>query len=446
MNLGGLLKQIVRGADLAADAGKRTRLESLLGSPEAVGSGFTSIKSRRKPELLQNFEAVIEDVGGRASPELASPEGLLGKTLIVAPGDITSGNRLIRSVGGRDLPEPVMTEAGPEFMDMGERLWASGASQMTPKVKASQQVENPVWAYTNMAEQSGDFSAHQAQVVAGLYRQADISRANATKIRDIIRKTGVQVKDAATGKYRTEYPFKDFTKAGDGEHVANYLMSLPGGLRKELIKRLDTSAAYAAGAPDIAAARIATANPELIGRDKLNLGYRLGIPDLERGLQQSTHASYPAEMLRAPGTPAYTLGTDIPLNLVMKNQAEAMQARGTGGLLVPSQAQYKVLEGSPYKSQQLIDDEIVDRMMTFTEIERTQGRPEALAYAAKTIGDMPSYETINEAIRRGVPAAAVAAMFPAVGGLLSAPGEAQADELSPDEAAMLDDIFGKGNY
>lgn len=446
MGLGGLLSQIVRGADIVADAGKRTRLSSLLGSTDAIGTGFTSIKARQKPGLLENFEAIIEDVGGRASPELTTPERFLGKTLIVAPGDITSGNRLIRSVGGRELPEPVMTEAGPEFMDMGERLWASGASQMSPKVKASQQAENPVWAYTNMGEQSGDFAEHQARVVAGLYRQAKISRANATKLRDIIRNTSVQVKDAATNKYRTVYPFKDFKNAGDGEHVANYLLSLPGGLRKELIKRLDTSSAYAAGAPDVAAARIATANPELIARDRLNLGYRFGVPDLERGLQPSTHASYPAEILRAPGTPAYTLGTDIPVNLVLKDLSEAMQARGTGGLLVPSQAQYKALEMSPYKSQQFIDDEIVDRMMTFTEIEKAQGRPEALAYAAKTIGDMPSYETINEAIRRGVPAAAVVAMFPAMGGLLTAPDAAQAGDLSPDEAAMMADIFGEGGY
>ncbi len=62
----------------------------------------------------------------------------------------------------------------------------------------------------------------------------------------------------------------------DPQYVQNYYNSLPSGaVRAEFVKRLDSKAAKDLGAPNIAAARMATTNPDLATTDCMNTGYRI---------------------------------------------------------------------------------------------------------------------------------------------------------------------------
>ena len=74
-------------------------------------------------------------------------------------------------------------------------------------------------------------------------------------------------------------------------------------------------------------------------------------------------------------------GGGVPANLLFVDKAEMQRAKGTGGLLVPTSADYKQYEMSPAASKQVMDDRAVELADTFVEIEKRFGRGAALRFA-----------------------------------------------------------------
>jgi len=279
--------------------------------------------------------------------------------------------------------------AGAEFMDT-PYAWASAQSAMTGKYNAMKDDENPLLGFMAMGEQSGDFAKHTGNVVMEMFKTAKIDKKNSKLLSNFIKDTTIKKK--IKGKPTVRTPFKDFKENGvsDPQYVQSYYNSLPSGaVRAEFVKRLDSKAAKDLGAPNIAAARMATTNPDLATTDWMNTGYRFSQPDMDRGLIPSggMHQTYDTMIARKPDTDTVTMDTGgIPYTLMMRDAADARRAQSGGkyGNIVPTTADYKSFEGNP-SNRQLIDPQSVDEVSTFMEIERSQGRDAAIKYAIQAM-------------------------------------------------------------
>jgi hypothetical protein len=88
----------------------------------------------------------------------------------------------------------------------------------------------------------------------------------------------------------------------------------------------------------------------------------------------------------------------IPMNLILQDMSEAQRAKGTGGRLIPTSADYKVAEASPRRSQQLVDDRILELAMSFEEMSEKYGRGAALSFAQDLLlNEKITSETIKAA-------------------------------------------------
>ena len=395
---------IMDGSKIAAEIDQIPSAQEVsTGVKKPAGAKFSGMKSQQAKLLPQHYSEGFMS-NQTIKPAKINWEDLEGKTVFSVVGDPTSANT-ITNVQGQKLGTPVESQAGVEFMDKQDYGYASAQQAMSSThneiVRAiDKDGADPLLMYLQMAEVSGDFADHTGMLVGELFKQARISSNAVSAIDDHIRKIGVdkiipkldsdgfKIWDNKNNQWKTttkrERPFSDFKSVADPLYMAKYIAELPtGSLRAGLIKGLDKHGLQQMGVPNIGDVRLALMNPDLFGKDWLSAGERFVIPDVNRGLfptPDGLHNTYDTTIGKV-GQSMKVDSDGVPMNLILQDMSEAMRARGTGGRLVPTSADYKVAEASPKRSQQKITGKIVDLAMSFEEMSKKYGRGAALSFA-----------------------------------------------------------------
>jgi len=412
------------GSDIADRLANIPSAKVALGVDDvAPGGMFTTIKDQQ-PNILRDH---ISD--GYLSNEVIPPTpttiaDYLGRTSMAIVGDNT-GRHTVTGQGGMAFKEPVDSMAGFQYIDVPGQGYAGAQSATSSKLNEAileaKKGNNPFYNSFLMAERSGDFSQHVNDIYGRMFQNASIDPSDIKKIDESIRKIGmskiVKVYDksgnvvkkpdgSAKTKSITVYPFEDFPSTKDPFAVGAYLQNLPTGTqRAAFIKGMDKAGLHKMGVPKVADARLAAADADQIGMDWGTVGYRIFTPDLEKGLikttpQQSTTYDSGVDKIGNSETLLGQGSRGIPANLFYRDLAESQRAKGTGGKLLMTSPDYKIYEGSPKRSQQLIDNLAVETIDTFLEVERRFGRETAIKYANDVVSSGKVTSSVIDAARK----------------------------------------------
>jgi hypothetical protein len=419
-------------ADQITDIPSAREIEGLPFIPEA---GATTSVQSVQPRLLREHQSE-----GFLSDETVPPEqitigDLKGKTLMSIVGDPT-GRHIVTGVGGEDLPEPVASMAGFQYIDVPGQGYAGAAGATSSKLNEARNTKNPYYTSLMMGEQSGDFAMHTGEVFGQMFRNAPIAKKDIPKINEFIRNLGMPIKVKQTmpdgtvkNVGKTIKPFADFPSVADPDAMLNYIRNLPTGThRAYFLKGLDKAGLQKMGVPRVGDARLAVADPEQIGMDWGTTGYRGFVPDLERGALPTTRensTTYDTGVDKVGQSQSFIEeGRGIPANLLYSDLSAQRREAGTGGGLVMNSADYKVYESSPTKAKQPVTDKVIEIVSTFTELERRGGRRAALQYAQQLLSEGKITGQMIEAARKAnAPAWMIAAMAPSLGALSAIPEE-----------------------
>ena len=419
-------------ADQITDIPSAREVGGLSFIPEA---GATTSVESVQPRLLREHQSE-----GFISDETVPPEqigigDLKGKTLMSIVGDPT-GRQIVTGVGGQDLPEPVASMAGFQYIDVPGQGYAGASGATSSKINEARNTENPYYTSLMMGEQSGDFAMHTGEVFGQMFRNAAISQKDIPKIDEFIRNLGMPVKVKQTmpdgtvkNVGKTIKAFTDFPSVKDPDAMLNYIRNLPTGThRAYFLKGLDKAGLQKMGVPRVGDARLAVADPAQIGMDWGTTGYRGFVPDLEKGALPTTRensTTYDTGIDKVGSSQSFIEeGRGIPANLLYRDLAEKRRELGTGGNLVMNSADYKVYESSPKKAKQLVDDQLIEIVSNFTELERRGGRRAALQYAQQLLSEGKiTGQMIDAARKANAPAWMIAAMVPSLGALNAIPEE-----------------------
>ncbi len=415
-------------ADQITDIPSAREVGGLSFIPEA---GATTSVQSVQPRLLREHQSE-----GFISDETVPPEqigigDLKGKTLMSIVGDPT-GRHVVTGVGGEDLPEPVASMAGFQYIDVPGQGYAGASGATSSKLNEARNTENPYYTSLMMGEQSGDFAMHTGEVFGQMFRNAPIAKKDIPKIDEFIRNLGMPVKVKQTmpdgtvkNVGKTIKAFTDFPSVADPDAMLNYIRNLPTGThRAYFLKGLDKAGLQKMGVPRVGDARLAVADPAQIGMDWGTTGYRGFVPDLEKGALPTTKensTTYDTGVDKVGQSQSFIEeGRGIPANLLYSDLSAQRREAGTGGGLVMNSADYKVYESSPTKAKQPVTDKVIEIVSTFTELERRGGRRAALQYAQQLLSEGKITGQMIEAARKAnAPAWMIAAMAPSLGALSS---------------------------
>ena len=413
-------------ADQITDIPSAREVGGLSFIPEA---GATTSVESVQPRLLREHQSE-----GFLSDETVPPEqitigDLKGKTLMSIVGDPT-GRHIVTGVGGEDLPEPVASMAGFQYIDVPGQGYAGASGATSSKLNEARNTENPYYTSLMMGEQSGDFAMHTGEVFGQMFKNAPIAKKDIPKIDEFIRNLGMPIKVKQTmpdgtvkNVGKTIKAFSDFPSVADPNAMLNYIRNLPTGThRAYFLKGLDKAGLQKMGVPRVGDARLAVADPAQIGMDWGTTGYRGFVPDLERGALPTTRensTTYDTGVDKVGQSQSFIEeGRGIPANLLYSDLSAQRREAGTGGGLVMNSADYKVYESSPTKAKQPVTDKVIEIVSTFTELERRGGRRAALQYAQQLLSEGKITGQMIEAARKAnAPAWMLAAMAPSLGAL-----------------------------
>jgi hypothetical protein len=330
-------------------------------------------------------------------------------------GDNT-GRHIVTGVKEKTLENPVKSMAGFEYIDVPGQGYAGAQSAQSGKLNEALASEDPFLISVMMAEKSGDFARHTGNVYGEMAKFAEIASKDVEKVDEAIRNISQPIKRKVVmpdGSVKmvgeTIKPFTDFPSVKDPSAILNYINSLPTGTQRAyFLKGLDRAMFEKAGLPSVADARLAVADARQLGMDWGATGYRGFTPDIEKGLlkttpEQSTTYDTGIDKLGKSQT-LIGEGMGIPANLVFRDLAAAMRAKGTGGKLAMTSPDYKVYESSPKRAKQRVDMKLADMLDTFLEIERRYGREPAMRYAGDLLsGDQITGDMITAARREYAP-------------------------------------------
>ena len=422
-------------ADRISDIPSAREVAGLSSIPEA--GAFSNIKSEQANLLRNHFSQ------GYLSNETLPPEqitisDLKGKTLMSIVGDPT-GRHTVTNLQGRALPEPVDSMAGFEYTDIPGQGYAGAKGPTNNKLNEALRTEDPYYTSVMMAEKSGDFAMHTGELFGQMLRNQGnmpLDTKDIPKIDEAIRGMGMPIKvkvknPDGTEKMvgRTIYPFQSFTTVADPNSVLDFLKTLPTGtLRAAFLKGMDKAGLQKMGIPSVGQTRLALADAEQIGMDWGTTGYRGFVPDLEKGSFPTTaqnSTTYDTGVDKVGRSQSFLDGSrGIPANLLYRDNAAARREAGTGGNLVMNSADYKVLESSPKKAKQLVDDQLIEIVSNFTELERRGGRRASLQYAQELLsGGKITGKMIEAARKANIPSWMLAAIAPSLGALNAMPEE-----------------------
>ena len=399
------------GAKIADELEKTPTAFNFLNPDQAlpVGAKYTGIE-KQQPTALRNHRSAGLLSTETVEPEIGSISDLYGRNVMSIVGDQTD-RKTVTHYNDKRLLNPVKSMAGFRYADVDGQGYAGAKTATNSKINEAMKHDKPYFMSAMMGEQSGDFAQHQGDMYGEMWNQLQNSNSaitgeNAVKINNHIKNISVPksvtVKDAngnilknAKGenvkKTIQSKPFKDLdVDVEDPMAIFNLLNMLPAGSQRAyFLKGMDRAGLFDMGAPTVFDARLAVADANQIGMDWGSVGYRGFTPDLEKGvfptnIQNST--TYDTGYDKIGNAQTFLQGSrGIPAALIYRDLGAELRKKGTGGGLLMTPPFYKVLESSPKRAIQKIDDEISEVGDTFLEIEKTKGRKEALEYANKIL-------------------------------------------------------------
>jgi len=434
--LSNLLNYFRDGSKIASelsDIPSAREVAGLSSIPEA--GAFSNIKSEQA-NLLREHQSQGVLSNETVPPEQITIGDLKGRTLMSIVGDPT-GRHTVTNLQGRNLREPVDSMAGFKYIDVPGQGYAGAKGPTNNKLNEALRTEDPYYTSVMMAEKSGDFAMHTGELFGQMLRNQGnmpLDKKDIPKIDEAIRGMGMPIKVKVknldgTEKMvgRTIYPFQSFTTVADPNSVLDFLKTLPTGtLRAAFLKGMDKAGLQKMGVPSVGQTRLALADAEQIGMDWGTTGYRGFVPDLDKGSFPTTaqnSTTYDTGVDKVGPSQSFLDGSrGIPANLLYRDNAALRREAGTGGNLVMNSADYKVLESSPKKAKQLVDDQLVDIVSTFTELERRGGRRASLQYAKELLSSGKiTAQMIDAARKANIPSWMLAAMVPSLGAISAIP-------------------------
>jgi hypothetical protein len=415
-----------RGSEIAARLAETPTAAGIARGVEAPpGAGYTSVKSLKPLALPEHYSAGLLDEMVQ-TPVQKNIEDFEGRTLMGIVGD-QSGRHIVTDMNGIPI-EPTNTQGGFQYIDVPGQGYAGAQSATSGKLAEAARTEDPLYFSVMMGDQSSDFAVPQALLYGSLVDNTRLTRDQAAKANEIIRNISMSVKREVTQPDGTKKmvgetvrPFTGFKDVSAPGYLREYILSLPSGTqRAAFAKGLDTATLVKLGLPRMSDARLAMADPALIGMDWGSTGYRAFVPDLQRGMYKTTpEQSLTYDFGVDKVGPSYSLtgeGRGIPYALAFPDVASELRAKGTGGGLEMTSAAYKVFEGSHKRAKQLVNSEVIDLVGSFRDIEKRSGRETALRFANDVLKDVNVTPQMVEAARRAnAPAWLIAAMAPALG-------------------------------
>jgi len=348
----------------------------------AMNTPWSTTKHLRDPSL---FSTTGTSRGLLSDAMIVRPSDVQLRDMFFATGDRTARDRIPETVGPLQLSGRTVLEGGPRYMDDPETgAWASAFEALNPKMNVFKRYEgknDPLLAALPMGERSGDFSKHMSDIYTDMIDATVASRSNSFRP-DLI--TDFLTTKLSSGKDRIASDEVIAAMPEFGTPAFNeWLLSLGGSNRAKVIKALDTSKPKAWGAPDVAEARFAITEPELINAPVLGVGYRMATPDIRSSLVPAAHPSYSHDLPSMPGTQSMTFGEVLPFNI---GAPDIAKEKLLPGQYDPKPKDIKSLMGNP-KIFQPLNQEWVDTAEKYLEISRNQGKQNADIWARGLLED-----------------------------------------------------------
>jgi hypothetical protein len=328
------------------------------------------ISETKLSKPIGEFKAtIIEDPSATMTPKKAiTVEEMQGGVAIPLAGDRAAAGRIIKEIEG--IPMDVTLEGGPDFMRLHPgAAWASGKgvlSMLADRIRMARESGQPIYGvYTAMSPQAVDFNTMMTE---SLLNQLDISDLKKADIKDFNQ--AVKAVKGQGGKPKAP----NFPGLDDPE-IRQKLLEGPGGQRDAFVKAMSKAQFQKRGFPDVAAARLAVTEPELLDVPRGSSGYTVAQLDPEATImEQSGHKTYPLDIM---GEYVGGLETQLPVEMMYPTHFEAKRLLGS----TPTGA-HKSLE--LFAPLQYLDQQWLDNAMQFLEFQKKlQGRKKGGLAAAK---------------------------------------------------------------
>lgn len=246
-------------------------------------------------------------------------EGLLGSRLIPFVGDRAAAGRVLRSVDDVELDRPVLLQGGPDFMRMQRfespeesAAWASGKSViggLSRQVRRAGEEGDVYGVYTAMSPTGVDYNTMLTDTILGQLPSAKITK---------------KLKKEFDREVKKIEP--DFVGI-DSPELEQQLLNNPP-LRKVFVNRMELEQFRKGGFPDVAAARKAITEPELLDVPVGSAGYTISRLDpLGRVVENPRipHKTYDTQLM---GQYVGGLEQQIPRDVLFSDFFAQRRARG----------------------------------------------------------------------------------------------------------------------
>lgn len=352
MAKGGIAGKIAKAAEKgAAKASKRMSREEA----EKAGLWHSISETKLAKPVTEYKSTVVEDPSVEMLPRKSiSLEELQGGVAIPLAGDRAAAGRIIQEIEG--TPMNVTLEGGPDFMRLHPgAAWASGQgvlSMLAKRIKMARESGNPIYGvYTAMSPQAVDFNT---MVTESLLNQMDVKDFKKKDIEEFNR--AVKAVKGQGGKPKAP----NFPGLEDPE-LREKLMSGPGGQRDAFVKAMAKANFQKKGFPDVAAARLAVTEPELLNIERGSAGYTVAKLDPEgRIFEQSGHTTYPLDL---GGEYVGGFESQLPVDVMYPTHFEAKRLMGS-----KPEGAHKSLE--LFAPLQYMDQQWLDNAMRYQELQK----------------------------------------------------------------------------
>lgn len=328
-------------------ASKAENIERGLYHP--IGEG----KKLEKPVSEMQFtQEVIKDLPER---QIISPESLRGATIIPATGDRTAAGKLLTSIEGVQLPNPVKLEGGPDFMRTHlphGAAWASDKgviSGLSKKVQeAAKSGSGDVYMiYTPMSHVGGDFSTMMSDALLEQIKGGKITKKAKKNFDQEVR------------RFRPEWK-------GVDDPEARAQLNENGALRHAFIDRMTLDQFKTAGFPDLPTTRAAITEQSLMDAPIHAGGFSIAKMDPSGRIIANPVAPHTTYNTQLAGQYVGGFEKPIPRELLYSDFTSVRRAAGTD----PAGDMRSFQLSNPV---QQATQQWVDNLMRF--IESTRGQP-----------------------------------------------------------------------
>ena len=292
---GKVVKAASKVGELLSEAEKQIALEKFRAGKkmskaenEAIGlyheiGGGPKLK---KPVEEYTFETRNDPRFETLTRRILSPEDLYGKVGIPLVGDRARAGKLLTSVEGRELTNPVALEGGPEFMMNHPYLWASDKSVITK--------------LANQARKAAETGKEVVGVnVVGSPTNVDFNAMVSKTLIDNLDLSSLRKKDIKEFNAEMRKTYPNFVGIESPELEAQLTAPKMGNMRTLFVDRMNQAKYQEVGFPDVAAARIAVTDPRLLDVPTGTAGFTVGRVDPENlmiEVPEIRHETYPVKM------------------------------------------------------------------------------------------------------------------------------------------------------